>query len=111
MPILTPLLFLFEIEDVFSIPGRGCVIVPGIPYSFAGDVRADAHILIETPSGSRLETTIAAFEMINRGKPVEHAPFSLPRTITKEQLPVGSRVYLASELGSMAEKQPVGFNS
>jgi len=91
------MLFLFEIEHVFNISGRGCVVAPGIPYSLSVDVRVGAQIVIETPSGARLETKISAFEMINRGKPMEHAPFSLPRTILKEQVPVGSRVYLASD--------------
>lgn len=88
--------FLFQIEDVFDISGRGCVVVPGIPYSLPDGVSVGAHIVVETPSGSRLETTISAFEMINRGKLMEHAPFSVPRTISKEQLPVGSRVFLVS---------------
>jgi len=86
--------FLFQIEDVFDISGRGCVVVPGIPFTFPESVRVGAHILVEAPSGSRLETTISAFEMINRGKLMDHAPFSLPREVSKAQLPIGSRVYL-----------------
>lgn len=31
--------FLFEIEDVFEIGGRGCVLVPGIPHAFGQHVR------------------------------------------------------------------------
>lgn len=86
--------FLFEIEDVFDISGRGCVVVPGIPCSFASDVRVGSRLLVEAPSGARLETTILAFELINRGRRTEHAPFMVPRSILKEQLPIGSRVFL-----------------
>ena len=83
--------FLCEIEDVFDISGRGYVVVPGIPYSAAG-IRAGSAIAIETPDGQRFETVIVGLEMINRGKPMDHAPFLL-RSVTKAMLPIGSRVY------------------
>ena len=83
--------FLCEIEDVFDISGRGCVIVPGVPHT-AADIRAGAAIAIETPDGQRYETVIVGLEMINRGKPMDHAPF-LVRSVTKAMLPIGSRVY------------------
>lgn len=86
--------FLFEIEDVFDIGGRGCVLVPGVPYAFGRDVKTGAQLLIETPQGAQVRTNIAAFEMINRGRLMVHAPFSLPRAVAKASLPVGSKVYL-----------------
>jgi hypothetical protein len=85
--------FLFEIEDVFDIGGRGCVLVPGVPYAFGRDVKTGAQ-LIETPQGAQVRTNIAAFEMIHRGRPMVHAPFSLPCAVAKASLPVGSKVYL-----------------
>lgn len=86
--------FLFEIEDVFDICGRGCVLVPGVPYAFGQDVKAGEQLVIVTPQGEHVRTNIAAFEMINRGRPMVHAPFPLPRAVAKASLPVGSRVYL-----------------
>jgi len=85
---------LFEIEDVFDIGGRGCALVPGVPYAFGGDVKAGERLLIVTPEGEQVQTNIAGFETINRGRPMMHAPFSLPRTVAKALLPVGSKVYL-----------------
>src|SRR5262249_40891326 len=84
---------LFEIEDVFDISGRGCVPVPGVPRSLLGWVKAGSVIVIEPLSGKAVETTIAGFEMSDRGSQVEHAAFSVPRSICKEQIPIGSRVF------------------
>jgi len=88
--------FLFSIEDVFEIKGHRNIIVPGISYSYPNPVGVGAKITIETPNGQIIETTIAGFEMINRGKKMEHAPFSIPKGIEKSQLPAGSKVYLAT---------------
>jgi len=85
------------IEDVFYITDRGCVVVPGIPYDFPTPVGIGAQLLIETPSGEHVRTTLAGVEMINRGKPMNHAPFSVPSNITKNQLPVGSNVFLVED--------------
>jgi hypothetical protein len=88
--------FLFEIEDVFEIKGYRNIIVPGIPYSYPVPIGIGAKIVIETPNGQLIETTIAGFEMINRGRKMEHAPFSIPKGIEKNQLPAGSKVYLVA---------------
>ena len=85
------------IEDVFYITDRGCVVVPGIPYDFSTPVGIGAQLLIETPSGEHVRTTIVGVEMINRGKLMSHAPFSVPSNITKNQLPVGSNVFLVED--------------
>lgn len=85
---------LFEIEDVFDIGGRGCVLVPGVPYELGQNVKLGAQLLIIAPAGEETRTSIQGFEMINRGRPMNHAPFSVPRSVKKESLPVGSKVYL-----------------
>jgi hypothetical protein len=82
----------FEIEDVFDIRGRGCVLVPGIPNSLSVSIRIGTAIVIEPPSGAALETEIVGLELINRGRSIEHAPFSVPRHIRKDQLLIGSQV-------------------
>jgi translation elongation factor EF-Tu-like GTPase len=83
--------FLCEIEDVFEISSCGYVVVPGIPYSATG-IKAGTSIIVETPDGQRIETSIVGIEMINCGKPMDPAPF-LVRSVTKAMLPIGSRVY------------------
>lgn len=92
--------FLFEIEDVFDIGGRGCVLVPGVPDALRPNVKVGVPLLVVTPSGNEVQTSIAAFEHISRGRPMVHVPFSLPRTVTKADLPLGSKVYLLDATGA-----------
>lgn len=87
--------FLFQIDDIFMITGRGCVLVPGVPFAFPAVIRAGTRIVIVSPAGERLDTVIAGCEMIHRGTPSSHAPICLPLNVPKEMLALGSRVYLA----------------
>jgi hypothetical protein len=96
---------LFEIEDVFVLTGRGCVLVPGVPHAFTGSVKAGATIVVEPPSGRAFETRIVAFESVNRGRPTEHIAFSVPASIGKDQLPVGSKVFLRES--ALTQYEPV----
>jgi hypothetical protein len=41
--------FLFRVEDVFAITGRGCVLVPGIPRSFAIPIKRGAPLELRRP--------------------------------------------------------------
>lgn len=86
--------FLFQIDDIFMITGRGCVLVPGVPFAFPGVICAGTRIVIVSPAGERLDTVIAGCEMIHCGAPLSHAPICLPRNVHKEMLALGSRVYL-----------------
>lgn len=88
--------FIEEVEDVFDIRDRGCVILPGIPYSFEPAINSDSIIEFRNPDGSKIQTKIQAFEMINRGKPMEHAPFSLPQDIKKTDISKGAIMFLVS---------------
>ncbi|VTU28568.1 hypothetical protein SRS16CHR_04292 [Variovorax sp. SRS16] len=92
--------FLFEIEDVFDIGGRGCVLVPGVPDALRRDVKVGRPLLLITPTGNEVRTSIEAFEHVRRGRPMAHLPFSLPRTVTKADLPLGSKVYLLDATGA-----------
>jgi hypothetical protein len=88
--------WLFKIEDVFDITGRGCVLAPGIPYSLGLEVKAGAPLTVVTPSGERLQTRISSFESFHqRDEGLTHAAFAVDRAVAKAQLPVGSDVYLA----------------
>lgn len=89
--------FIEEVEDVFSISGRGCVIVPGIPYSFEPKIGSGVKIQFHNPSGSIVTTTIQGLEMINRGKPMNHAPFSVDKSIKKSEIELGAKIYLIND--------------
>ena len=55
--------FLLEIEDVFDIGGRGCLLVPAVPDAFQCEVRAGEQLLVVTGQGEQVRS-IVAFEMI-----------------------------------------------
>ena len=86
-----------EVEDIFNISGRGCVIVPGIPYFFEPKIGSGVKIEFHNPSGSIVTTTIQALEMINRGKPMKHAPFSVDKSIKKSEIELGAKIYLVTD--------------
>ncbi|UOD30043.1 hypothetical protein INH39_32640 [Massilia violaceinigra] len=87
--------FLFQIDDVFMIEGRGCVLAPGLPFASATVVRKGTRIIIVPPAGERFDTVVAECETINRGIPAWRVAICLPGDVRKEMLALGSRVYLA----------------
>lgn len=97
-----PAILLFTIQDAFQLSGRpGPVLVPGIPIKpDLPPVRIGTPIFIVTPSGARIDTQIAGVEMLNYGsKPppdTPSTPIALPSTLSREQVPAGSKVYMAS---------------
>ncbi|MGI0117043.1 hypothetical protein [Zooshikella sp. RANM57] len=69
-------------------------MVPGIPYDFEPSVRVGAKLQFNNPSGSIVTATLQGLEMINRGKPMNHAPFSVDPSIKKGDIEVGAKMYL-----------------
>ena len=86
--------FIEEVEHVFDISGRGCVVVPGIPNSFEPSLSVGAQLQFNNPSGSIVRATIQGIEMINRGKLMNHSPFSLDRSVKKSDIEPGAKMYL-----------------
>ena len=86
---------LSTVADVFTITGRGCVIVPGVPYPSATIpvLRRGAPIILRRPNGTRLLTSIRELEMISRRPAVPFIPVLLPVTITKGDVPVGTELW------------------
>lgn len=93
------LTLLFVVEDAFQITGRGCVLVPGPSFEVGGPtLRVGTPIRLVKPDGQVVDTSIRGIEMINRrSRPqVVAAPILLPKEITKDQVPVGTKVMLLS---------------
>ncbi len=88
---------LFVVEDAFQITGRGCVLVPGPSTEPGGPrVRVGEPIRLVKPDGQEIETLVRGVEMIHR-RPLPKvitAPILLPKEITKDQVPVGTQVFL-----------------
>ena len=91
---------LFTVDDAFQLSGRpGLVLVPGIP-DLPGMplVRIGSPIVLSTPCGKRINTEVAAFEMLNFGSrprpAILSAPVALPAGISKQEVPAGTTVSL-----------------
>jgi hypothetical protein len=88
---------LFTVADRFQIEERGCVLVPGLPTEPGSpNVPRGARIRLRRPDGSETDTIIKEMEMISYRKRPEKIciPILLPKDITKEDVPVGTEVFL-----------------
>jgi len=86
--------FLFKIEDVFEISGRGCVIVPAIPEGTDFKIRARDAIQLRTPEGRTLNTYIRAVEMVKVAAGPCRIAIMLPPDVLKQDVAEGSEVWL-----------------
>ena len=86
--------FIEKIEYIFDVTRRGCVIIPGVPYSFEPPVNIGSIIEIHNPDGTVIKTRIVRFEMINRGRLMEYVPFSIPKSVKKSDISIGADIYL-----------------
>lgn len=85
---------LFVVDDTFTVFGRGIALLPGVPkYETGPRVIPGMPIELRRPDGSRLETTIRAVEWFQT-PPAPTAPLHLPPEIRKEDVPVGTEVWL-----------------
>jgi len=95
---------LFVVELAFQISNRGCVLVPGLSTEpGAPHVRVGSEIRLVTPGGQSINTHVRGIEMLNYGsrRPEKiTAPILLPPTISKEQVPVGTQVFLRAATGT-----------
>ncbi|PKM04301.1 MAG: hypothetical protein CVV16_05450 [Gammaproteobacteria bacterium HGW-Gammaproteobacteria-6] len=89
--------YIEEVEDVFDITGKGCVVVPGIPCGFEPTIGKDSILEFQNPSGTKVRARILGFEMINRGRPMNHAPFSLERLVKKGDVEQGAKMFLVND--------------
>jgi len=104
--------YLFTISDRFSIEGRGVVLVPGIPHAAGTPVvhRGDPLIL-RTPLGEVIHTNLQDIELIRYmpgAKRLEATPISLPKSIHKFDIPIGTEVYLASAATEKSKSEQGG---
>ena len=92
--------FLFTVVEAFALSGRpGPVLVPGFLQSAnLPTMRIGAQIRLVTPNGESIETLIAGFEKISYGRKPQPdkvcTPIVLPPSISKEQVPTGTEVFI-----------------
>lgn len=92
------LFLLFVVEQVFQISTIGCVVVPGVtPGPGVPEVRAGDPIRLLKPDGEVVDTRIHSIPHFNYGSrprpEVFTFPLVLPPQISKEDIPLGTRVF------------------
>ena len=89
---------LFVVDAAFQISNRGCVLVPGLAGEPGGPVvRVGSQVRLVLPDGQAIETHIRGIEMLNYGlrRPEKlTVPILLAPNVPKEQVPVGTKVFL-----------------
>jgi hypothetical protein len=83
---------LFKIEHVFSIPGRGLVLTPGIKPEGGECFYAGNVIEIRKPDGALVRTTISSLELLCLN-PNKTVVVLLPESFNKEDVPIGSEIW------------------
>lgn len=93
---MTPL---FRVTHCFPIGHSGCVLAPGVSAKPGPpEVHIGSRIRLQAPDGTQIDTHIRGMERVRQLQlPAELTiPIMLPKGITKEQVPVGTLVYLLS---------------
>jgi len=103
--------YLFTITDRFAIEGRGVILIPGIPWTVVTpSVRKGASLILRTPLGEIIFTTMQDIEMISYrpdAKRLEATPILLPKDIHRFDIPIGTEVYLASDTEEQKSSEQV----
>lgn len=86
-------MFLFKVEDTFQITGRGLVLVPGLGQN-ADRVKVGMPIKLKKRDHTEIATKILSIEILVTNSPVEFSPIVLPKEIRKEDIPIGTEVWL-----------------
>lgn len=93
-------ILLFLVDDAFQIKDRGCILVPGVSTEPGSPtVRVGTCIRLVTPTGESIHTSVKGLEMLNFGAQRPDrvtAPILLPKELSKEMIPKGTKVFLAS---------------
>jgi hypothetical protein len=87
---------LLTVEDVFDIPGRGLIVVPGpLLDSFASP--AEIEVLLKRPDGQELETTASITFQFQTPPPKEHRFAVILKGITKSDVPIGTEIWFTRD--------------
>ncbi len=85
------------VEAVFSIEGRGCVIVPGIPRDADSHVKIGDHVYILGGRHGCIDTIIRGIEMISAKPRIEGFPILVLKTIANDDIPIGASLHIVEQ--------------
>lgn len=82
------------VAEVFAIEGRGCVVVPGLPFSMLTTLThpRGTPITLRRPDGSEIQTSIRDLEMVSRAT-VPFVAILFPLPIAKTDIPIGTELW------------------
>ena len=84
--------FLFKIQETFEFENIGLVVDANIKFKDAKLKNGD-EIQLCLPSGTPLITKVAAIAMFNPSNPERLFSFSLPKYLSKKDVPIGTEVW------------------
>jgi hypothetical protein len=95
---------LFIVDAISQIANRGCALIPGPPIEpGSAELHVGYPIRLLTPEGVSIHTKIAGIEIANYGSKRPDkitAPILLPQDITKDRVPLGTKVFLMTSPSS-----------
>lgn len=89
--------FLAQVEDTFSITGRGLVLVPA---EFAEDfrIRVGTPIQLRTPAGHLINTRITGVELLKMKPPTPcRMAIMVTGDVARESVPSGTEIWYLRE--------------
>ena len=99
------------IEAAFQIEDRGCVVVPGIPRDADSHVKVGDHVYILGGRRGCIDTVIRGIEMISARPRLNGFPILLPKTITKEDIPIGASLHIVEQSPQDGAREKSAFNT
>jgi len=89
--------YLFNVEEVFWITGRGLVIIPGPwPQDSKARIKVGNLIEIRRPDGSTVASQITGVELAKQAKGPCCLALVLNQQITQDDVPKSSEIWLVS---------------
>jgi hypothetical protein len=94
--------YLSTVKEVFQLPHIGCTLVPGIPSELRNEVQLNIgdEIELRFPSGDRRKARIEGLNLLCGTESSPSIPISLSRDFTKEDIPIGTGIWVSE--GSVA---------
>lgn len=87
-------MLLSTVADVFQLSGRPSIVVaPGIPRSGDWRLKVGDPLTLHLPDGSRKATVVGGTEMLSPPNR-EFIPLMLGPEISKEDVPVGTEIWV-----------------
>jgi hypothetical protein len=81
---------LFNVEDFFSIKGRGTVLLPGLVPEGDERFRIGDLLRLWRPDGSELQVAISGFDFFHPGP---HGEYAVLVALPKAEVPLGTEVW------------------